>query len=158
MPVTILEDSKEKGILLVFPKGISASQAGGVFIFNYHVVNTLEEKIFFQTISAFPFPTYLSARFTAPDSDFRTSNGDPSVMDSETNFARYALLHGANYYSDGTHKTLGRSICVCQARIKIPKAVKAGWTAHLRIHVNGYFLKNGEPFKGEIEVSIPVTK
>ena len=156
--VTISEDAKVKGILLFLPKSISASRAGEDFIFEYTVVNMLEEKIFFQTVSAFVPPTYLSASFTAPDSDFSLVGGGAVAIRSGTNFARYALLDGSKYYDDGTRQPRDRPFCLCPARIKIPKGIKAGWIARLRIHVNGYFLKNGEPFKGEIEVSIPVTK
>jgi hypothetical protein len=148
IPVTTAEDSPSKGILLYLPKAISTPHAGKEFTFNYGVINTLEEKIFFQTEPV----ELIAATYTHPDG---SRAGGRMSATGGPHFDRYALLDGSDYRS-GERISSCCSSCSRRGRVELPEFAKPGGTVTLTVYVGGYFMRSGERFTGKTEVTIPV--
>jgi hypothetical protein len=150
IPVFVSESDKGKGILLFLPQALSASHRGTETEFDYSIANTLEETLFVETQPV----DGLSIDYS-DDSGSMAGGGGSFTMGPHGR--RFAMLSGSDY------RTGERLISCCsmvsrKARVKLPEFAKPGGKLNVRIYVRGYYLKNGQPFSGEVEAPIKLSE
>ena len=150
IPVFVSESDKGKGILLFLPQALSASHRGTEIEFDYSIANTGDEDLFVETQPV----DGLSIDYS-DDSGSREVGGGSFSLGPHGR--RFALLSGSDY------RTGERLISCCsmvsrKARVKVPESAKPGAKFSVRIYVRGYYLKNGQPFSGEVEATIKLSE
>ncbi len=137
-------DATGKHISIGGPESFSASKRGTEIEFEYKIINLLGESAFVETE-----PTEAVPMRYSDESGNHSESGGSTTRDPHGHSSRFALIRGA---SPSMNLVLCTSIVDRTAKITIPNNAKAGAELIFTITVRGFYLKNGQPFSGKVDL------